>query len=280
MKIGVSGFAWATNFDEKYFAVLPEVTRHGLAGVEVSIFDPAWVKTREIRQAMEANGLQCSVCAILPPGVNPISPEAAVRKRSLGHLLQCIETTAELGAKLLAGPVYAPIGYLPGHRPTGDEWNWAVETFQILGAALDANDVTLGVEPVNRSETFFLRTAAEAKRLCEAVAHQRVGITLDTFHANIEEKNIPDAVRLLGRHLKHVHASENDRGVPGSGHVDFTGIVAALREVGYDRYLMIEGFGYSAEEKNAPGTLWAELGVTPEEVAFGGGSYLRGLLAG
>ena len=278
MKIGVSGFAWATHFGEKQFDVLPQVRRRGLTGFEVSMFEPAQIAAAEIRRAMEANDLECSVCAILPVGINPISPDGAVRRRSQEHLLRCIETTAELGAKMLGGPVYAPIGYLPEHRVSGDEWGWAVEMFQALGDALDAHDVTLCVEPVNRSETFFMRTAAEAKRFCEAVGHARVGVTMDTFHANIEEKSIAAAVRLLGGDLKHVHASENDRGVPGAGHVDFAGMVEALREVGYDGYLMIEGFGYAGDAVESPGRLWAEMGVTPEDVAFGGADYLRGLL--
>jgi len=77
--------------------------------------------------------------------------------------------------------LYAPIGYLPEHRPSHDEWSWAVEAFQSIGDTLDACKVTLSVEPVNRSETFFLRTAKEAKSLCEAVGHPRIGVTIEHF---------------------------------------------------------------------------------------------------
>ena len=91
--------------------------------------------------------------------------------------------------------------------------------------------VTLSIEPVNRFETFFLTTAAETKAFCEAVDHPRIGVTIDTFHANIEEKNIADAVNSLGKLLKHLHVSENDRGLLGSGHVDFPEIVAALNKL-------------------------------------------------
>jgi D-psicose/D-tagatose/L-ribulose 3-epimerase len=132
---------------------------------------------------------------------------------------------------------------------------------------------------VNRSETFFLMTAAEAKALCDAISHPRIGVTIDTFHANIEEKSIPNAVRSLGHNLKHIHASENDRGLLGSGHVDFPAIVAALREIEYDGYLTIEGFGYSADEPGSLGALWGDLGVSPEDVAFKGATYLRGLIS-
>jgi D-psicose/D-tagatose/L-ribulose 3-epimerase len=217
--------------------------------------------------------------AILPASINPISPDAAVRKKSTQHLVRCVETCSELGATLLGGPLYAPIGYLPEHRPSADEWSWAVEAFQAIGALLDAFNVNLSIEPVNRSETFFLRTAEEAKRFCQSIGHPRIGVTIDTFHANIEERNIAGAIRLLGPYLKHLHGSENDRGLLGRGHVDFPAIIAALIDVGYDGYLMIEGFGYSPSETDSPGTLWADLSVSPEEIASSGARYLKGILA-
>ena len=193
------------------------------------------------------------------------------------HLAACVETAAEMGARLMGGPVVAPIGYLPGHRPTTDEWGWAVEGVQSIGELLEKNEMTLCLEPVNRSETFFLRTAEEARRLCEEIGSSRVGVTIDTFHANIEEKSVAGAIAGLGTHLKHVHASENDRGLLGSGHVAFAEIVAVLERSGYAGYVMIEGFGFSEDEVSAPGALWADLRVSPEVLAERGIAYLRTL---
>jgi D-psicose/D-tagatose/L-ribulose 3-epimerase len=279
MKIGVSAFAWTTQLNPSHLSLFAKIREQGIDGFEIPLFDPAEIDAQQLRQAFEASGLECTVCAILPDGVNPISPDFSVRKKSLAHLKRCIETTAELGAQRIGGPLYAPIGYLPGRRRTQDEWNWAVESFQALGDLLDANQITLAIEPVNRSETFFLMTAAEASDLCAAIGHPRVGVLIDTFHANIEEKNIAAAVRSLGPRLKHLHASENDRGLLGSGHVDFPALVAALKEIAYDGYLMIEGFGYSPDEPNSLGALWGDLNVSPEDVAFKGAVYLRRLLS-
>lgn len=278
MKIGVSAFAWTADFKESHLDVLPKLRDHGLSVFEIPMFDPNNLPVAKIRRAMETYELSCSVCSILPMGINPISPDADTRRRSLSHLVNCLEVAAELGASLIGGPVYAPIGYLPSRRRNADDWNWAIELFQSLAPALDTNKIDLSIEPVNRSETFFLTTANDALAFCIAVNHPRVGVTIDTFHANIEEKNISQAIRSLGKHLKHIHASENDRGLLGSGHVDFPGIVAALRETGYTGYLIIEGFGYSAKEMNAPGALWADMAVAPEDIAFAGARYLHGLL--
>jgi D-psicose/D-tagatose/L-ribulose 3-epimerase len=278
MKIGVSAFAWTTEFGPSHLDIIGKVKEHGIDGFEIPMFDPAKLAARDIRHAAELNDLEFTVCAILPKNLSPISSDRAIRREAYEHLLRCIETTREIGATLLGGPLLAPIGFLPGRRRTSDEWKWAVETFQKLGVALDTQNVTLSLEPVNRSETFFIRTAAEAKLFCEAVGHPRIGITIDTFHANIEEKNTAEAMHSLGQHLKHVHASENDRGLLGSGHVDFPAIVSVLREIHYEGYLMIEGFGYSQDKMNVLGALWANPDVTPEDIAFGGAAYLRGLL--
>lgn len=280
MKLGVSAFAWTAKFDRDHLAILPAVREMGFHGLEIPMFDPSGLADAEIGRAFRDNDLECTVCAILPAGINPISPDAAIRSESRKHLKRCIETAARLGAKIVGGPLYAPIGYLPGHRPNEDERRWAVEAFQSLGDLLDAHEIMLAIEPVNRSETFFLRTAREAALLCEAIGHPRIGVTIDTFHANIEEANLADAMTSLGSRLAHVHVSENDRSLLGSGHVDFPGIVASLKKIGYDGYLMIEGFGYSAQEQNAPGTLWAEMAVSPEDIASKGIRYLRGLLDG
>jgi D-psicose/D-tagatose/L-ribulose 3-epimerase len=132
---------------------------------------------------------------------------------------------------------------------------------------------------VNRSETFFIRTAEEGKELCQRVKNPRIGVTIDTFHANIEERGIPEAIESLGFYLKHIHASENDRGVLGRGHIDFRKIIAALRKIGYDGYLMIEGFGFSTDEQFGPGVLWADKHLSPEQLASRGADNLRAQLA-
>ena len=277
MKIGVSAFVWTAEFRPDHLAIVPAVRAMGLSALEIPMFDPARLDAAGIRRAFDASQLECTVCAILPRGINPISPDQDVRRKSLQHLLRCVETSAAMGATLLGGPLYAPIGYLPGHRPSRDEFLWAVEAFQALGPSLDAHQLTLSIEPVNRSETFFLRTAADARRLCEAVGHPRIGVTIDTFHANIEECSLVAAATSLGSHLKHIHASENDRGLLGQGHVDFPALVRALRQMEYAGYLMIEGFGYSAEEASAPGFLWADLNTSPEKMARTGLAYLSSL---
>jgi D-psicose/D-tagatose/L-ribulose 3-epimerase len=277
MKIGVSAFAWTADFRESHLEILPRLRQHGLSSFEIPMFDPDKLPAAKIRRAMDGNGLTCSVCAILPQRINPISADSGVRQKSVAYLMKCLDVATEMGATLIGGPVYAPIGYFSGWRRTIDEWKWAVDTLQQLTSTLDSNRLDLSIEPVNRFETYFLTTVQDATALCNAIDHSRIGVTVDTFHANIEEKDIPRAVRSAGQRLKHIHASENDRGLLGSGHIDFAGLITSLHQVGYTGSLMIEGFGYSVDEKAAPGALWADMNVTPEDIAFGGAKYLGSL---
>ena len=107
MKIGISAFAWTSNFKSSHLKILPAMKELGLNGVEIPMFDPGKLPIDSIREAFVKNQLECTVCAILPEGINPISPERETRQRAIKHLERCIETAAAIGAKLL-GALYLP----------------------------------------------------------------------------------------------------------------------------------------------------------------------------
>jgi D-psicose/D-tagatose/L-ribulose 3-epimerase len=277
MKIAANALIWSTDFDEKSFALLPRLREKGFDGFEVAVIDPSKVNAKAIRRALTECGLECTVCCILPQGLSPISPEREIRRKTQAHLLECISVCSELGSKLMGGPIYAPIGYLPGRRRSEHEWKCAVEVLNALKDSLQLHEIDLAIEPLNRFETFFLNTAQDALRLCEEIDHPRIGVLLDTFHTNIEEKDVPGAFRSVGSHLKHVHACENDRGIPGTGHVDFKGILQALRDLKYTGWITIESFGYTHKELAAAAAIWRDLASSPEAIAFEGLNYIRRL---
>jgi D-psicose/D-tagatose/L-ribulose 3-epimerase len=275
LKYGVNTFIWTAVFDESNFDLLPKVKEHGFDGVEVSMFDPARFPSRSLRQALEENELEATVCSVFTAGLSLISPEPEVRAKSLQHLEDCAKAAADANVRMIAGPLYSPVGYLPGRRRTADEWQRAVEGYSKAAETFASNRVTLAIEPLNRFETYFLNTADDAARLCDEVNHPRVGVLFDTFHANIEEKNIADGYRKVGRHLKHVHTCENDRGIPGSGHVDWKGVFQALSDVEYDGWLTIESFGFALGELSAAASIWRDIAPTPESIAWEGIKFLK-----
>lgn len=275
MKLGVNTFIWTSEFTPANLDLLPRIKAAGFDGVELSVAQPASFRTAEVRRALEANDLACTVCSVILKTFNLVGDDAGVRQRTQQHIRDVVTVAADLGASLVNGPLYAPVGYLPGRRRTSDEWQRAIEGYQAVIPALEANNVALAIEPLNRFETYFLNTAADATALCEAVGHDRVGVAFDTFHANIEEKDIAAACRAVGRHLKHVQISENDRGTPGSGHVDWTGLFAVLADLRYDAWLTIESFGPNLGEFSSAVCIWRDIEPVPEAIAFDGVRFLR-----
>jgi D-psicose/D-tagatose/L-ribulose 3-epimerase len=275
MKFGVNTFIWSATFDPSHFALLSTIKEAGFDGVEVPLLHPREFRAAEIRQATEAHGLEVNACAVLVDGLSLISDRAEIRRGARQQLEDIAKAASEAGIPIVCGPLYSPVGYLPGRRRTDDEWKWAVEGLQSLGDTLTAYNVTFAIEPLNRFETFFLNTAADAARLAKEVDHPKIGILFDTFHANIEEKSIAAGYRTVGPYLKHVHTCENDRGIPGSGHVEWKEVFQTLRDLNYDGWLTIESFGFGLKELSAAASIWRDIERTPESIAFEGVKFLK-----
>ncbi|MFL6465955.1 MAG: sugar phosphate isomerase/epimerase family protein, partial [Bryobacteraceae bacterium] len=270
MKLGANTFIWADHWSSDLVPLLPRLKEGGFDGIEIPLISPDQIKADEVRRALEQNHLEGTVCSILPQGLNTISSDAEIRRRTREHLQSCIKTVADMGVTIMAGPLYSPVGFLPGHRRTKDEWHYAVECFGELGPVLKENGVIIALEPLNRYETYFLNTAEDAAKLCQEINHPQVGILFDTYHANIEEKSIPEAIAQAAPYLRHFHSCENDRGTPGSGHIDWPPIFKALQAAHYNGWLTIESFGFSLGALSAAASVWRDLAPKAEDIAFDG----------
>ena len=274
MKFGVNTLIWSISFDP---ALVPfdKLKQAGVDGIESPVFAPAEFDAAGFRRALADHQLESTLCSICPADARPGCDDPAERERALNHWRAVIAVAGEVGAKILAGPSCSPVGYLPGRRRTADEWKRVVEFHQQLGPALDDAAVDLAIEPINRFETYFLNTACDAIRLVDEIADPRVGILLDTFHSNIEDKSVAGAYRACGLRLKHVHTCENDRGIPGSGHIEWGEVRHALDEIGYDGWLTIESFNANAPELSAATAIWRDLAPTTDDIAVRGTRFLR-----
>src|SRR5215471_682499 len=278
MKLGINTLLWGAHFGPADFHRLPAIKEAGFDGIEYPLFDPANFAASAVRRELEGLGLEGTAVSVVPGGTHLGSSDAALRAGAQEHIRTCIQQTADAGGTLLSGPLYSPVGHLTGVRRTADEWKWAVDSWQALAPVAAAAGVEIGIEPLNRFETYFLNTAADGARFCDAVGHPSIGLLLDTFHANIEEKTVGDALRSAAPHLKHLHTCENDRGTPGTGHVDWRGLFATLEAIGYDRWLTIESFGFSLGELSAAVCIWRDLAPTPDAIAVDGVKFLRAQL--
>jgi D-psicose/D-tagatose/L-ribulose 3-epimerase len=147
VKFGINTFLWTADFGPQHFHLLPEIREHGFDGVEVALFRPAQFQATAIRRAVEENGMSCTVCSVLPSGFSLIADDATVRRNTVAHLKDCIKAVADAGATLVAGPLYSPVGYLPGRRRNDSEWKWAVEAYGELGPVFEAIVCTSPLSP-------------------------------------------------------------------------------------------------------------------------------------
>jgi len=279
MKFGINLLLWSANFEPSHLQLFERIRAAGFDGVEVPIYKGRDLDIVDLRQGLANTGMECTMCSVLVEGMSLLSEDKTIRTRAIDQLRENIAVTAEADAKIIAGPMYAPVGYLPGRRATADEWQRAVEAWQQLGPWLAQHNVTAAIEPLNRFETYFLNTAADAARFCDEVSHPNVGILFDTFHANIEEPDIAAGYRRIGPHLKHVHTCENDRGTPGSGHVEWREVFQTLQELHYDSWLTIESFNSNLPEIAAATAIWRDLANPPESIAFEGLPFLKRMAA-
>jgi D-psicose/D-tagatose/L-ribulose 3-epimerase len=275
MKFGVNTFIWGASFGPSDFHLLPRIKEGGFDGIELPILDPRAFEASAVMRELERMGLECTAVTIIPGGSSLASSDSSTRERARGHVKDCIAAARDAGATLLSGPLYTPVGYLTGCRRTSDEWKWAVDSWHHLRPAVHAANIEIGIEPLNRFETYFLNTIADTVRLCREIDSPAIGILLDTFHANVEEKSLGVAVRDAAPCLKHLHACENDRGVPGSGHVAWPEFFDAVAGIKYDRWLTIESFGFAQGPLSAAAAIWRDLASTPEAIAFEGVAFLR-----
>lgn len=278
MKFGANTLIWTAHFDRPHLDLIPQIAAHGFDYVEVARFNWDDFPAADIRKAAEASGIGVQGCTAMP-GLSLIHDDPAQRAKAIDYLKQAAQCCADCGATVLAGPLYSPVGAHFGRRRTGEEWKREIDSLHALAPTLEATGVTLAIEPLNRFETFFLNTNADAARLCREVNHPNVGILFDTFHANVEEKSQASAIRDAGKHIAHVHTCENDRGIPGTGHVEWPAVFAALKEVGYDGCCSIESFGFHIPELIAPACIWRDFAPTPESIAWEGLPFLKKTLA-
>lgn len=279
MKIGVNLLLWTGGFTDENVPLLDTAASMGYDGVEIPVFTTEGITGSTVRKALGDTGLGCTISSVMAPGASLIDPDSSARQRGVDFLRSVVDLAAEMGAEVVCGPIYSPVGHLVGRGRTSEEWRWCVDALAQVAPHAESAGVLLAVEPLNRFETYFLNIVSDVLRLAADVGSPALGVHFDTFHANIEEKDPVGALRACGDRVYHFHCSENDRGPVGTGHVDWEGMVSALREIGYDRWLVVESFLPVIKEIAAAASIWRELSPTPEALATDSLTFLRKTVA-
>ncbi len=279
MKYGVNLMVWTTKVERQHRSLLASIRDWGFEGVELFLSPEEPADIPFLREELNRIGLERTTCAVLPRDAHLPSPDRETHRWGLAYLTQCVERTADLEARLMCGPLHSGLGVMTGRRRTKDEWDRAVEGLQQVARRAAALGVTLCVEPLNRFETYFLNTQEDAAHFIDEIGEPNVRVHFDTFHANIEERNPVQALKALATRVGHVHISENDRGIPGSGHVDWRGTMLALKEIGYNGWLTIESFAQPEPQLASAACIWRDLAASGDSLAREGLAFIKGLAA-
>ena len=238
--------------------ILRTVADLGYDGVEISMLGMTDERAEAISKLIIEYGLEVTCSDGLAPDKDITSDDPNIRAAGIEYLKWSIASTSKIGSRGLAGVVYAPWGIfnIANKKVRAER---SAEAFAALDPTLAEHDVTLGIEAINRFETDLVNTSAEAVSMAEASGSDRVGVLLDTFHLNIEEKDITQAITNAADKLVHFHVSDNDRGVPGSGHVPWLEVRDALKSINYDKWIIAEMFVISGNPASADLNIWRNI---------------------
>jgi D-psicose/D-tagatose/L-ribulose 3-epimerase len=276
-RLGASTWIWTSPFSDAELELVDRAKELGFDLLELAVEDPGLITGALVREAGARSGIGFTVGGAFGPDRDLSHEDAEVRRTGIDYVKRCVELAAEIGAPHFVGPLYSAVGKTRMLEPSERQQQraLAVESIKEVAEYAAERDVKLGIEPLNRFETDLVNTAEQALELIDLVGAPSLGVLLDSFHMNIDEKSLGDAVRLVGEKLLQVHTCENDRGTPGTGHVQWTELFAALRDIDFGGPLVIESFTPAVKEIAKAVSLWRPLDAEPDELARRGAAFLR-----
>lgn len=275
VKFGVHLFLWTEQFDRSAIRLIEKAKRFGFDGVEIPLMDLDIIDIEATRRELKKHQVEALGSLGLPREYDITSDDEEVRRRGVEFMKRCVDVISQLDGDAINGVIYIAWGKIVGRPRTEEEWRRSVEALREVCRYASRYGVSLGIEPVNRFETYFLNTAEDAVKLARDIREPNIKIHLDTFHMNIEEKNFYDPIKLAGSLLHHMHCCENDRGIPGTGHVNWDQVFQALSEINYDRWLVIESFTPEMKKVAASTAIWRKIAPSADAIAEDGLKFIK-----
>lgn len=276
MKFGINSLLFTDTFLEKDLPLLEYVRSLGFDTFEITPVEPDRFPAREVRRIARELDLSINANFALPAEANPLSPDAAVRAKSIELSKRVIDLCIEAGAEVYCGANYCAWGFMTGERRTEDEWHRGIETYRTIAEYAQLNsDLILGVETLNRFESYFINTAADALRFVEDVGLPNATVHLDTFHMLREEDDIGAAIRHCGKRMSYFHACGSHRGIPGRDLVPWQQTFEALRDIQYDNCITIESFNPNLPNIARLVSIWRDFADSPEHLATEGLAFIQ-----
>ncbi len=275
MKFAVNSLLFTGTMTEADLPLLDKVAAMGFDTLEVTPVDPDAFPAAALRRRAADLGLTLNANFALPMEANTISPDPEVRQRGIDLGRKVVDLCVEAGVEIYCGANYCAWGYLPGRRRSQAEWDWGVECFRAVCDHATGAPITLAVETLNRFESHYLNTAADALKFVTEVGRPNAAVHLDTFHMLREEDDMAGAIRATGSKMAYFHACGSQRGVPGRDMVPWDETFAALRDIGYDGTIGVESFNPENEKLAKLVCIWRDFADSPEALATDSLDFLR-----
>ncbi|WP_020618066.1 sugar phosphate isomerase/epimerase family protein [Paenibacillus daejeonensis] len=276
MKLGIHAYAWCSQWSNETLDLIDRAQSLTLDFIELPLMTLDTWDSRAVRERLLATGMEAVTSTVLLRGTDITSPDPEVRRRGIDYLKACVEATAAIGATSFSGVVYAEHVKPANRRPTEQEWTWAAEGLREAARLAAAHGVQIGLEPVNRYESNLVNTCEQALQLKSMIDEPNIRIHLDTYHMNIEEKSFEEATLAAGSDLIHYHLCENDRGIPGTGLVDWDALFRALAQLDYRGYAALESFVDVTDNMNT--WVWRQLAPSGDTLVEEGVAFIRGMM--
>lgn len=246
-KIGIYYAYWTHDWDADFHPFIDKVANLGFDILEVNAGTITSLTSQErhsLKDHAEKRGIILTYCIGLPPQYDIACEDKEIRANGIAYLQKMAQAIGEMGGGNLGGILYSswPASFAGGGLDKNAYVKRSIDSMKTAVKAAEENNVIFNMEVVNRFEQFILNTCDEAIEYVNAIDSPNVKIMLDTFHMNIEEDFIGEAVRKAGDKLGHLHVGENNRKPPGYGHIPWTELGAALRHIQYQGYIVMEPF--------------------------------------
>jgi D-psicose/D-tagatose/L-ribulose 3-epimerase len=276
MLFGAHAFIWAGEWTpEGAQKAIGGAAEAGLDFVEIPLLRPESIDITATRALLDRYSIGCTCSLGLPKAAHlPSAPEQAQ-----SFLESAVDVAAGLEASVLCGVLYAHLGTLTGRPPEQEELEDVARVLKNVARYAAERGVSLGVEAVNRYETYLINLAEQANAMLDRVGEPNVFVHLDTYHMNIEEKGFYEPIVSLGSRLGYMHLSESDRGTPGTANVHWDEVFRGLKAIDYDGYLVMESFAAINEDLAGATALWRDVVGDPETLIRDGLGFLRGKAA-
>jgi D-psicose/D-tagatose/L-ribulose 3-epimerase len=273
-KVGFNTLVWSAAMSDELFPLLDKLKEIGYDGVECLIGSPDEKAYKRFGDHAGNMGLETTAAFVIGKDENPVSQVAEIRASGLRRIMWAIDRAHHMRATIIAGPFHSAHGVFAQHAPLDEEYARSAEILNAAGDYAAQAGITLALEAVNRFECYLCNTMEQLARLVNIVAHPNVKAMYDTHHANIEEKKNREAIITIAPLLAHVHISENDRGTPGDGHVQWEETFSALAEINYGGWLTIEAFSRNDPAFANSINVWREYSK-PWDIAVNGLSFIK-----